>query len=447
MLPWTYLEDPGLADELALRLKKTRGADYGEILRQAQDAYTRWKNAVRDGNVLRERKNSVSAEFAKAKKAGENEVAEQLLAESKRISIDMAGVEQLAENWQEVAHNLYAQIPNLPADDVPEGDEANNLEVSATTFTIDVEVPAKPTFDFPIKDHVELGTRMGCMDFEQTTKISGTRFVTLSGALAKLERELAGWMVDFATTVGFKEISPPSLVNERAMFGTGQLPKFEDDLFKTTDGRYLIPTAEVSVTNVALNRVVEFAKLDQSVQLCAQSYVAFTNCYRAEAGAAGRDSRGMMRQHEFKKVELVTLCNADSSGIFHQAMVSASQSLLKQLGLNWRVVLLAAGDMGFSAQKTYDLEVWIPGQDCYREIASISNCGEFQARRMNARWKFKGEKGTQFLTTLNGSALAVGRTLLAVMENYQTEQGGIRIPQVLRARMGGSLITHEGEII
>lgn len=448
MLPWTYLEDPGLADELALRLKKTRGTDYQEIIRQAQDAYSRWKDAVRDTNALRERKNSISAEFAKAKKAGDSAVADQLLEESKRIGIDMAGVEALAKEWHDVANDIYARVPNLPADDVPEGDETCNREFDPKSFTIDIVVPDKPTFNFEPKDHVELGTRMGCMDFEQTTKVSGTRFVTLTGALAKLERVLGNWMLDFAVDCRFTEIAPPSLVNEPAMFGTGQLPKFEEDLFKTRDGKYLIPTSEVSVTNVALDRVFEVDPSHPSgLTYWSECFVALTPCYRAEAGAAGRDSRGMMRVHEFKKVELVTLCHPDGAKIRHGAMVSVSQTLLQQLGLNWRVLLLAGGDMGFSARRTFDLEVWVPAQNCYREIASISDCGDFQARRMNGRFKIKGQKGTNFIHTLNGSALAVGRTLLAVMENYQTEQGGIRIPPVLRDRMGGSLITHEGQIV
>ena len=269
------------------------------------------------------------------------------------------------------------------------------------------------------------------MDFERAVKLAGARFVVLKGALARLERALGAFMLDIHTReFGYTEISPPLLVADRTMFGTGQLPKFAEEQFRTTDGRWLIPTAEVSLTNLAADEILDEAALPQRL-------TAFTPCFRAEAGAAGRDTRGMIRQHQFSKVELVSIAHPDHSEAEHERMTSAAETILQRLGLPYRVMLLSAGDMGFSARKTYDLEVWLPGQATYREISSCSNCGEFQARRMKARFRPKEGKNTRFVHTLNGSGLAVGRTLVAVLENYQRGNGTVAVPPALQPYLGG----------
>jgi seryl-tRNA synthetase len=278
---------------------------------------------------------------------------------------------------------------------------------------------------------VDLGEGLGQLDFETAARISGSRFVVLQGQLARLERALGQFMLDLQTTEhGYTEVSPPLLVRDEAVFGTGQLPKFAEDLFHTTDGRWLIPTAEVSLTNLVRERITAQEELPLRL-------TALTPCFRSEAGASGRDTRGMIRQHQFHKVELVSIATPEQSAAEHERMVDCAEAVLKRLGLPFRTVLLCAGDMGFSARKTYDLEVWIPSEGRYREISSCSNCGDFQARRMDARTKAAGEKGTRFVHTLNGSGLAVGRTLVAVMENYQDEDGRIAIPDPLKPYMGG----------
>ena len=276
-----------------------------------------------------------------------------------------------------------------------------------------------------------LGEALGMMDFERAGKLSGARFVVLTGALARLERALASFMLDLHTgEFGYTEVNPPALVRDEAMFGTGQLPKFGEDLFRTTDGRWLIPTAEVPLTNLVAGEIVEEERLPLR-------FTAMTWCFRAEAGAAGKDTRGMIRQHQFSKVELVGITTPEQSNDEHERMTACAEEVLRRLGLPYRVVVLCTGDMGFAARKTYDIEVWLPGQGRYREISSCSNCGDFQARRMNARCRRKGEKGTRFVHTLNGSGLAVGRTLIAVLENYQRADGSVEVPAVLRPYMGG----------
>ena len=286
------------------------------------------------------------------------------------------------------------------------------------------------------KDHVELGEKVGLMDFEAAARMSGARFVMLMGPLAKLERALGQFMLDMQTREhGYLEVSPPLLVRDEAVFGTGQLPKFAEDLFRTTDGRWLIPTAEVSLTNLVREEIIDEAELPLRL-------TALTPSFRSEAGASGRDTRGMIRQHKFYKVELVSIVPPEQSDEEHERMVGCAEAVLKRLDLPFRTMLLSTGDMGFSARKTFDLEVWLPSQNTYREISSCSNCGDFQARRMDARCRKPGEKGTRFVHTLNGSGLAVGRTLVAVMENYQDEGGRIAVPQVLQPYMGG--LTHIG---
>jgi seryl-tRNA synthetase len=325
---------------------------------------------------------------------------------------------------------LLEIYPNLPADEVPDGaDETANKLVRA--------VGSPPKFDFAPKDHVVLGEAMGEMDFARAAKLSGARFVVLSGDLARLHRALGQFMLDLHTgEFGYSEVVPPLLARDEAAFGTGQLPKFSEDLFKTTNGLWLIPTAEVPLANLVASDILDEAVLPLR-------YTALTPCFRSEAGAAGKDTRGMIRQHQFDKVELVSIVHPDRAAEEHERMTACAEEVLKRLGLAYRVMLLSAGDMGFAARKTYDIEVWLPGQTPgsqsggYREISSCSDCGEFQARRMNARFRPKEGKGLRFVATLNGSGLAVGRALIAILENYQRADGAITVPDVLRPYLGG----------
>jgi len=350
-------------------------------------------------------------------------------AEAARLMAEVEGLKgvltQAGEDETAAAAELretLAALPNLPANDVPPGeDEAGNVETRRWGSARNIENP---------RDHVDLGAPLG-MDFEAAARMSGARFVVLKGQMARLERAIGQFMLDLQTNEhGYTEVSPPLLVRDDAMFGTGQLPKFAEDLFHTTDERWLIPTAEVSLTNIIREQITAAEELPLRM-------TALTPSFRAEAGSAGRDTRGMIRQHQFYKVELVSITEPDQSDAEHDRMVECAEAVLKKLELPFRTMLLCAGDMGFSAAKTYDLEVWLPSQGVYREISSCSNCGDFQARRMDARFKRAGEKGTSFVHTLNGSGLAVGRTLVAVMENYQQADGGIAIPTVLQPYMGG----------
>jgi seryl-tRNA synthetase len=374
------------------------------------------------------RRNEASKLIGVAKGKKDEAAAAALMAEVERLKADIAREGEVERVSGEALRAILAALPNLPADDVPVGeDEAANVEVRrwGEPFAI-----AKP------KDHVDLGERLGLMDFEAATRMSGARFVVLKGELARLERALGQFMLDFQTREhGYVEVSPPLLVRDEALFGTGQLPKFADDLFHTTDGRWLIPTAEVSLTNLLREQITDEAELPLRL-------TALTPSFRSEAGASGRDTRGMIRQHQFYKVELVSITTPEQSDAEHDRMVGCAEAVLKRLDLPFRTMLLSTGDMGFSARKTFDLEVWLPSQDTYREISSCSNCGDFQARRMDARCRKPGEKGTRFVHTLNGSGLAVGRTLVAVMENYQDENGRIAIPQALQPYLGG--LTHIG---
>jgi seryl-tRNA synthetase len=319
---------------------------------------------------------------------------------------------------------ILAAIPNLPADDVPEGpDESANVECRRW---------GNPrVFDFTPLDHDVLGEKLGLMDFDGAAKLSGARFVVLKGQIARLQRAIGQFMLDLQTVEhGYTEIDPPLMVKDAAAFGTGQLPKFAEDLFKTNTGHWLIPTAEVPLTNLLADSILDEAALPQR-------FTALTPCFRSEAGSAGKDTRGMIRQHQFWKVEMVSITHPDRSDEEHQRMTKCAEAVLQRLALPYRVIVLCTGDMGFSARKTYDIEVWLPGQQRYREISSCSNCGDFQARRMKARFRPEGEKGTRFVHTLNGSGLAVGRTLIAVMENYQRADGSIEIPEALRPYMNG----------
>jgi len=373
--------------------------------------------------VAQARRNEASKAIGAAKAQKRDDDAAALMAEVATIKERMPVLEAEEQAIAAELDGVLAALPNLPAPDVPEGpDESANVEVSRWG------IPRQ--FAFAPQEHPDFASALG-LDFESAAKISGSRFAVLRGGIAKLNRALGQFMLDRQSEAGYAETAPPLLVREEAAFGTGQLPKFREDLFQTTDGRWLIPTAEVSLTNLVRETILDEAALP--IRL-----TALTPCFRSEAGAAGRDTRGMIRQHQFDKVELVTIAAPEQAEAEHQRMTAAAEAILQALDLPYRKMLLCTGDMGFSAVKTYDLEVWLPGQDCYREISSISQCGDFQARRMAARFRPTGEqKGTRFVHTLNGSGLAVGRTLVAVLENYQEADGSVRIPQVLIPYMNG----------
>ena len=368
------------------------------------------------------RRNEASKQIGMVKKQGGD--ADALMAEVAALKDKLAEFETTDKQLGEELEGMLMSLPNLPADDVPEGpDESANVELR--------RVGRPPSLDFSPLEHDALGEKLGLMDFAAAARISGARFVVLKGALARLERALGAFMLDLQTgTHGYTEVNPPVLVRDTALLGTGQLPKFAEDLFKTETGHYLIPTAEVPLTNLVSGQLLDEAVLPLR-------FTALTPCFRSEAGSAGKDTRGMIRQHQFPKVEMVSIAHPDKSDEEHLRMTSCAEEVLKQLGLAYRVIVLCTGDMGFGARKTYDIEVWLPGQNTYREISSCSNTGDFQARRMNARFRPKEEKATRFLHTLNGSGLAVGRTLIAVMENYQQADGSIVVPPALRPYMGG----------
>jgi seryl-tRNA synthetase len=372
------------------------------------------------------RRNDASKLIGEAKAKKDEAEAQRLMAEVEGLKSAIAENADAETGLSAQLHDLIAALPNLPAADVPPGeDEHANVEVRryGEPFQLDAA-----------KDHVDLGGALGMMDFEAAARMSGSRFVVLKGQLARLERALGQFMLDFQTQEnGYTEVAPPLLVRDQAVFGVGQLPKFEEDLFHTTDGRWLISTAEVALTNLVREQIVAEEELPLRL-------TALTPCFRSEAGASGKDTRGMIRQHQFNKVELVSITTPEASEAEHERMTACAEGVLKRLELPFRTIVLCTGDMGFAARKTYDIEVWLPSQGAYREISSCSNCGDFQARRMDARTKKAGEKGTRFVHTLNGSGLAVGRTLVAIMENYQDEKGRIAIPQALHPYMRG--ITH-----
>jgi len=370
------------------------------------------------------RRNEASKLIGQAKAKKDEAQAAALMEEVAAIKDGIAKGEEEERALMKARDDLLATIPNLPAEDVPQGtDETGNKEVR--------RVGEAPRMNFAAKEHFDLGEGLGLMDFEAASRMSGARFVVLKSGLARVERAIAQFMLDLHTDeFGYSEISPPLMVRDEAMYGTGQLPKFGEDLFRTTAGHWLIPTAEVSLTNIVREQILSDAELPLRM-------TAYTPCFRAEAGAAGRDTRGMIRMHQFSKVELVSITTPEKSAEEHERMTSCAEEVLKRLGLQFRTMALCTGDMGFSAKKTYDLEVWLPGQKAFREISSCSNCGDFQARRMNARYRAAGDKNTRFVHTLNGSGLAVGRTLVAILENYQQEDGSIAVPDVLKKYMGG----------
>lgn len=374
------------------------------------------------------RRNEASKLIGQAKAKKDEAEAQRLMAEVEQVKVVLAEQAEVERAVSADLHDLLAALPNIPFDDVPVGaDEHDNVEVRRWGEPFAITTP---------KDHVDLGEGLGLVDFEAAARMSGARFVVLKGQLARLERAIGQFMLDLQTQEhGYTEVSPPLLVNDAAAYGTDKLPKFADDLFKTTDGRWLIPTAEVPLTSMVMGQITPEEELPLRM-------TALTPCFRSEAGASGRDTRGMIRQHQFYKVELVSITAPDKSEEEHERMVGCAEAVLKALELPFRTVLLCTGDMGFGARKTYDLEVWIPSEGRYREISSCSNCGDFQARRMDARTKKAGEKGTRYVHSLNGSGLAVGRTLVAIMENYQDEKGRIAIPQALHPYLPG--LTHIG---
>jgi seryl-tRNA synthetase len=369
------------------------------------------------------RRNEASKAIGAAMGKGDTATAEALKAEVAALKETLPQLEDEERALGAELDALVAALPNLPADDVPPGeDESGNVEVSRWG--------QQCKFSFTPKEHADLGPPLG-LEFETATAMSGARFAFLRGQMARLQRAIGQFMLDFQTTErGYAECNPPLLVRDEAVFGTGQLPKFADDLFRTTDGRWLIPTAEVSLTNSVRDQILD--DLSQPIRL-----TALTPCFRSEAGAAGKDTRGFIRQHQFEKVELVAICRPEDWQAEHEHMVRSAELVLEALELPYRRMLLCAGDMGATAKKTYDLEVWLPGQGTYREISSVSWCGDYQARRMNARYRPEGQKGTAFVHTLNGSGLAVGRTLVAVLENYQQEDGSVLVPAALAPYMGG----------
>ncbi|MGK9054413.1 serine--tRNA ligase [Neorhizobium petrolearium] len=411
-------ENEGALDEA---LKK-RGAEPMAATLVALDDKRR--SVIQKLQDMQSRRNAASKEIGAAMAQKNSELAEKLKAEVARIKDTLPAAEQEEREAVAALDDALSRIPNIPLDDVPVGkDEHDNV--------VKHVVGEKPRWNHAAKEHFEIGEALGLMDFERAAKLSGARFTVLTGQLARLERALGQFMLDMHTTEhGYTEVSSPLMVRDEAMYGTGQLPKFAEDLFRTTDGRWLIPTAEVTLTNLVSGEVLEQEKLPLR-------FTALTPSFRSEAGSAGRDTRGMLRQHQFWKCELVSITDQETSIAEHERMTECAENVLKRLGLHFRTMTLSTGDMGFGARKTYDIEVWLPGQDTYREISSCSVCGDFQARRMNARYRAKDDKNLKFVHTLNGSGVAVGRCLIAIMENYLNEDGSVTIPDALLPYMGG----------
>ena len=373
------------------------------------------------------RRNAASKAIGKAKAQKDEDTARALMQEVADLKTTIQEGEEEERRINEKIETLLAGLPNTPLDEVPVGPDENDNALVRT-------YGAPPTFDFEPKQHFALGEALGLMDFETAGKISGARFVVLKGALARLERALATFMLDLHTAeFGYTEVNPPLLVRDAAAYGTANLPKFAEDLFQTREGFWLIPTAEVSLTNLVREQILDEADLPRR-------FTAWTPCFRSEAGSAGRDVRGMIRQHQFAKVELVSVTTPEKMIEEHERMTACAEEVLKRLDLTYRTMLLCTGDMGFASQKTYDIEVWLPGQATYREISSCSICGTFQARRMSARYRNTDDGSVHHVVTLNGSGLAVGRTLVAVMENYQQADGSILIPEAVRPYMAGRKI-------
>ncbi len=409
------------ADALDAALEKRGAEPLGKGL---VDLDERRRSHVQQMQDMQARRNGASKEIGAAMGRKDVETADRLKAEVAQIKQALQTSEDEVRALDAQLDGILAAIPNVPFDDVPSGtDESDNIETRI--------YGQKPGWNHKALEHFDIGEALGQMDFEAASRIAGSRFVVLKGQLARLERALGQFMLDLHTGEhGYTEVVPPLLVRDEALFGTSQLPKFAEDLFRTTDGRWMIPTAEVPLTNLVREEILDHDELPLR-------FTALTPCFRSEAGSAGRDTRGMLRQHQFNKVELVSITDQESSIDEHERMTACAEEVLKRLGLHYRVMTLCSGDMGFGARKTYDLEVWLPGQESYREISSCSVCGDFQARRMQARYRKTGEKGIQFVHTLNGSGVALGRALIAVMENYLNEDGSVTVPDVLLPYMGG----------
>ena len=408
-------ENPSDLDELLAKRK------HPPVSNQIIELDEKNRKIIGELQVIQEERNTKSKLIGEYAANGKNDEAAKLKAEVTSLKDKMQELENSQREKQEELNTVLSSLPNNPADDVPVGDESLNKEIKLEGN--------KKEYTFTPKEHHELGENLNMMSFEQATKISGARFVVQSGLIARMERAISNFMLDLHTNeFGYTEMNVPILVKDQSVYGVGQLPKFKDDLFKTTDDYWLIPTAEVPLSNMTRESIIDILDLPKR-------YVSHTPCFRSEAGAAGKDTRGIMRQHQFYKVELVSLTSESQSKDEHERMLSCAEEVLKRLNLHYRVVILSSEDMGFAAQKTYDIEVWLPGQKAYREISSCSNCGDFQARRMNSR--YKEGKETKFLHTLNGSGLAVGRTLISILENYQNEDGTIQVPDALIPYMGG----------
>ena len=410
-------ENPDAFDEA---LKRRGVASVSSDLLARDDAR---RKAIQTAQELQTKRNEASKKIGQAKGQGDEAAAQALMEEVAGLKEDLQQAEDTERQLKADLEAALSVLANVPLDDVPDGaDEGDNIQLRQWGTPRQINNP---------RQHFEIGEALGQMDFEAAASISGARFVVLRDDLARLERALGNFMLDVHTQeFGYREMSPPVLVRDEAVFGTGQLPKFAEDLFRTENGFWLSPTAEVTLTNLVREQILNHASLPHR-------YTALTQCFRSEAGSAGRDTRGMIRQHQFNKVELVSIVDADSGEAELERLTQCAEAILQKLELPYRVMLLCTGDMGFSARKTYDLEVWLPGQDTYREISSCSYCGDFQGRRMNARYRADGEKSTHFVHTLNGSGLAVGRTLVAVLENYVNDDGSITVPDVLQAYMGG----------
>ncbi|MEP3226753.1 MAG: serine--tRNA ligase [Parasphingorhabdus sp.] len=370
------------------------------------------------------RRNEASKAIGKAKGQGDEETAQALMAEVSELKTSLPALEEQARAATEKLQNVVNALPNIPSAETPDGaDEDDNVEIKRWG--------APREFNFEPREHSDIGPALG-LDFETAARMSGARFAFLRGQMARLQRAIGQFMIDKQTMEnGYTECAPPLLVREQAVFGTGQLPKFAEDLFQTTDGRWLIPTAETSLANSVREQILDGADLPLRM-------TALTPCFRSEAGSAGRDTKGYIRQHQFEKVEMVTVAQPDQDESEFEHMLHSAESILEALELPYRNLMLCAGDLGATVRKTIDLEVWLPGQGAYREISSVSTCGSYQARRMNARFRAEGEtKGTDFIHTLNGSGLAVGRTLVAILENYQQQDGSVLIPDILKPYMGG----------
>lgn len=411
-------ENPSVFDDgMRLRGNATTAAD----LLKLDDARKEHIAKLQDAQT---RRNAASKEIGAAMGKGDKDLAE-------KLKLEVADIKQFIQSGEEEERRIASEVmdvmsalPNVPLPDTPEGEDENDNVL----YRMHGE---KPELGFEAKEHFEIGVSEKNMDFEVAAELSGSRFVVLKQGVARLERALGQFMLDMHTTEhGYSETSPPLLVRDEALFGTGQLPKFSEDLFKTTDGRWLIPTAEVPLTNLVREKILDDKQLPVR-------FTALTPCFRSEAGSAGRDTRGMLRQHQFSKCEMVSITKPENSQAELERMLDCAENVLKKLGLHFRTMTLCSGDMGFSARKTYDIEVWLPGQNAYREISSCSVCGDFQARRMSARYRLEDGKTIAHVHTLNGSGVATGRALIAVMENYQNEDGSVTVPDCLVPYMGG----------